>query len=332
MVPRLDAPRSGEPAVGLSFVVIAFNEEQNILACLDAILTLRELAAEEILVVDDGSTDDTPSLVDTYCRSHPTVRRITQANAGRGAARAAGVAATTGRLLAMVDADICLPEHWLIECLAAIEDHDVVGGTAVPDGDVAYLYRRFGLEALPAPSTTTITGNNGLYRREVFATVTFNPALRNGEDIDLNHQLAAKGWRSACIPGLLVVHREDKSFLASLHWLFESGVGASGQLARYRELRAPDVAFAGMCCTLAAAAVVARSGRCRVALALPPAYLGASATRHMVAKFALRHTPGYVARFAAATGADMALLGAYYAGRAAGLGRWYRAARGVTST
>ncbi len=73
----------------------------------------------------------------------------------------------------MVDADICLPHTWLATCLSSIEEYDVVGGTAVPDGDVTYLYNTFRLTAVGAPATTTVTGNIGLYRRRVFDHVMF---------------------------------------------------------------------------------------------------------------------------------------------------------------
>ena len=41
--------------------------------------------------------------------------------------------------------------------------------------------------------TTTVAGGNGLYRREVFASVRFDPALREGEDVALNHAIERHG-------------------------------------------------------------------------------------------------------------------------------------------
>ena len=174
-------------------------------------------------MVDDGSTDATADIVREIQVGNDSLHLIEQANRGRGAARTAGVKAAAGDLIAMVDADICLPRTWLARCLSGIKEYDVVGGTAVPDGDVTYLYNRFRLSPLGPPSTTTITGNNGLYRRCVFEHTMFDEQLREGEDIDMNHKLLARGCRLACLPGLQVEHREDKSLITSVAWLYESG-------------------------------------------------------------------------------------------------------------
>ena len=156
------------------------------------------------------------------------------ANRGRGHARRTGIAAARGGLVATVDADIILPADWLDRTRAALTGHDAVGGTAVPDGDVGYVYRRFRLAPRVVASTTTVTGNNGLYRRGVFDRVSFDEALREGEDSALNHAMASQGLSAAIVPGLLVQHREGKSFGSSLRWLFDTGQGATRQLLRYR--------------------------------------------------------------------------------------------------
>lgn len=307
----------------VSFVVIAYNEERGIGACLDAIAHLDGLGKHEVIVVDDGSTDGTAGLVRALARDRPTLALVSQANSGRGAARAAGVARAAGGLVAMVDGDICLPRDWLVRCRAELVSADAVGGTPVPDGDVSYLHRRFRLEPRVAPTTTTVTGSNGLYRAEVFATATFDPDLRDGEDIAFNHLLREQGWRTRCVPGLTVVHDEHKSFVASLRWLHQSGEGATRQLARYREIRQPDVAFGAFVLSLAAGAGLRRRDR-RLAFA-PLALLGAMATRHVAGKFSCRRDLSYLARFAAACGVDAVLLASYFAGRVTGLVRRRRA-------
>ena len=316
---------SGPPvARRVSFVVIAYNEEGGIVACLDAIAALDGLGDHEVVVVDDGSTDRTAALVGEVARRRPSVTLLSQDNAGRGAARAAGSARVSGDVVAMVDGDICLPRDWLTRCLAELGSADVVGGTPVPDGDVAYLHRRFHLDPLAAPASTTVTGSNGLYRAEVLETAHFDPSLRDGEDIAFNHLLRAQGRRTRSVPGLVVVHEEHKTFLESLRWLYQSGQGASRQLARYREIRPPDLAFGGWLVALAAAAAARIGTRDRRAAALPLAYIAAVSARHLTGKFVLRCEPSYLARFVAATGADALLLTSYFAGRTTGMLRWMR--------
>ena len=302
----------------ISFVVIAYNEELHIRDCLKSIVAQAGLETHEIIVVDDGSTDTTAELVRYMQHENKALRLIRQANCGRGAARAAGVNAARGNLIAMVDADIYLPSSWLATCLANIKEYDAVGGTAVPDGDVTFLYNKFRLLPIRAASTTTITGNNGLYRRRVFEKVEFDESLREGEDIDINHQLINSGCRIACIPDLHVEHREHKSFVKSVVWLFQSGRGATRQLFRYHQIRTPDLAFGGVIAVIAMS-WVARSRHPSVARLMIPTYLLITSERHVHGRFVASGPFLYRGRYVGAVIANSLLIASYFAGRAVGL-------------
>lgn len=80
------------------------------LRALDSIAA-QTFADFEVIIVDDGSTDDSAKIVDSF--SDPRFRMIHQANAGPGAARNAGVAQAQGELIAFLDAD----DEWLPDYL-----------------------------------------------------------------------------------------------------------------------------------------------------------------------------------------------------------------------
>ena len=304
----------------VSFIVIAYNEEANIARAIKAISVLGELGDHEIVVVDDGSRDKTTEIVKEITATNEAVRLIELGvNRGRGFARDKGVAEARGEYIATVDADIVLPADWLVRARLAIQDHDAVGGTAVPDGDVAYIYRRFRLAPRLVRSTTTVTGNNGLYRHEVFERVSFDPALREGEDVALNHAMKQHGLSAATVPGLLVRHQEDKSFPTSLRWLFDSGMGATRQLLTYGEVRQPDLAVGGFVAAAAAGLLAAVRGRRLVGVALPAGFVTAASVQHVRSRF---ETPAADwPRLVPAVVADSALLTAYFLGRLAGLSK-----------
>ena len=299
----------------LSFVVIAFNEEGHIGRCVDAIAAQKGLARVqwEVIVVDDGSVDCT---ADVAASRHPHVRVVRLGvNRGRGAARAAGVAASTGELVALVDADVVLPPDWLARCRAAIGGADAVGGIAVPDGDVSYVASRFGLTPKARPGATVVMGSNGLYRRRVFDAVAFDPGLRDGEDVALVHAMALAGLRGVCLPQVVVRHEEHKSYTDSLVWLYQSGRGATRQLLRYRRVRVPDVATA-MAVTVGAISVAGAAWGRWAVTGVAPAWLVGLAAVHLAYKFEARRPEA--ARWPAAVCAHAGLLGAYFAGRLTG--------------
>jgi hypothetical protein len=303
--------------LNLSFVIIAYNEAKNIGRTLGAITSLSGLGSYEVIVVNDGSRDGTAGVVRDRAAADPRIRLIDlPRNRGRGYARSIGIAAASGELIATVDADIILPVDWLVRAEAALSGHDAVGGTAVPDGDVAYVFQATRLDPRVVGHTTAVTGSNALYRRQVFDIVSFDPALREGEDVAINQATSGNGLSFGTVPGLLVEHIENKTFLESLCWLFTTGKGATRQLLTYRQVRVPDLAT-GAFWTAVAAGVAVAAAVSPLGLLIPVALLLATSAQHVRSRFAtpLRRWRPVIA----AVAIDSSLLFAYFAGRAAGL-------------
>ena len=95
----------------LSFVIPAYNEAEIIGTCLESIV--RELGGQEdgveVVVVDNASTDRTAAIA----RAYPRTVVVSELTKGITFARQAGLAASTGDLIANVDADTLLPPGWL---------------------------------------------------------------------------------------------------------------------------------------------------------------------------------------------------------------------------
>lgn len=302
----------------VSFVIIAYNEASNITHTVRAIAELEGLGDHEIIVVDDGSRDNTAQLVADVVERDPRVKLIAlKENRGRGHARSRGIAEARGELIAMVDADVILPLHWLASTRAALGDHDAVGGIAVPDGDVAYVYKRFGLTPRIVRGTATVAGSNGLYRRRVFDLANFDPALREGEDIALNHAMNRQGMSVITLPELIVRHEESKTFGASLKWLLDTGRGATRQLITYRHVRQPDLAAGAFVGAVTVSIYLTMRDRKVIGAAIPVGFVLAASIQHVRSRF---ETPrSQWLRIGSAVVADSALLTAYFVGRLVGL-------------
>lgn len=308
----------GRRSCEVSFVVIAYNEERNIARTLTAINGLQELGDYEIVVVNDGSVDRTAEIVAEIAEKNARVKLIDLSeNRGRGFARQRGVAATSGNLIATVDADILLPVDWFVHARTALAGHHAVGGTPVPDADVEYVYRRFGLTPRVVGATATVTGSNGLYRREVFDKATFDESLREGEDTALNHLMQRQGMSCLTVPGLVVHHKEDKDLGTSLRWLFTVGKGATRQLIRYRQIRKPDVAALAFATLLIGCAVAAVIGQWAAGAAIVAGFLLAVSIQHLRSRFLIPLSQWRLVVLALAV--DCIMLTSYLLGRLAGL-------------
>jgi dolichol-phosphate mannosyltransferase len=95
--------------VYLSLVIPCYNEEENVPTLLQRVeASLNQLGRPfEVLIIDDGSTDSTPKLLEDGMRRLPWLRMIRMArNGGQSAAFEAGFAAARGEIIATIDADL----------------------------------------------------------------------------------------------------------------------------------------------------------------------------------------------------------------------------------
>jgi dolichyl-phosphate beta-glucosyltransferase len=143
----MDSPPSlAGPPIQLSIVVPAYNEAARIERTLDRITAYVSARPEtwpswELVVADDGSSDQTAAIVERYVESHGNERiRLVrlQPNQGKGAALRAGVAATRGARVLLTDADLATPIEEL-DTLGRALDNGVkvaTGSRAVPTSNV----------------------------------------------------------------------------------------------------------------------------------------------------------------------------------------------------
>ena len=88
----------------ISVIVPVYNAEKYLDKCVQSILD-QSLDGIEIILVNDGSTDNSPALLDEYSKIHNNIIVIHQENSKQGAARNAGMDAASGKYIAFVDAD-----------------------------------------------------------------------------------------------------------------------------------------------------------------------------------------------------------------------------------
>lgn len=130
---------TGERTPAISVIVPVYNVVTFLPACLDSLLAQTH-DDFEILVVDDGSTDGSATLIASYAQKHPhIIRAFTKPNGGLGDARNFGMEQAGGEYLAFVDSDDLVAPTFLSSMLAAAEEHgaDLVLCGIVPFTDPA---------------------------------------------------------------------------------------------------------------------------------------------------------------------------------------------------
>jgi len=232
------------PMTVISFIVIAFNEEHRISKTLKSILNQVSKYDFEIIVINDGSTDETYKVAYTCLKKFGNYKIIDEKiNIGRGSARQLGASLAAGEYLAFIDSDIELPHNWLQNAMDAISNGaDAVSGIAVPDGDCVVIGRISRLEPRRRPGSAKLTGNNLLIRKKVLDAVPFRK-IPYGDDIRLAWDLERQGFTIERLDELAVHHSESKSYRNTLLWQFQQGKDATQLLFEYRKLRLPDLVW-----------------------------------------------------------------------------------------
>ena len=228
-------------AMLFSVVIPAYNYAAYLPRAIDSVL---DQAGDdfEIIVVDDGSTDETPAVGARYQQLHPErVRYRRQANGGPAKARNRGVDESRGEFLIFLDADDRLLPDALERFRPWTQENRwgmVCGGhqSRHPDGKVrrhvpavltddrlanftAYIRREFG-----------ISNGATLVSRQVFEVISYPENLRNSEDIPVFSQtLALFDCRSFPEP-VLEVFKHDDSLRYNIDLVMQAGTELTDSL------------------------------------------------------------------------------------------------------
>lgn len=199
------------PAPSVSFIIPVRNDAARLEHCLRSIVASRhEPSAIEIVVADNGSTDDSPTVARA---AGATVVLLPGVRLGELRNRAAGVA--RGDVLAFVDADHEIGPEWVTAALSVLSDGGAgaVGAPYRPPSPATWvqrLYDRLRRHPGSQENAEWLGSGNLAVRRAAFHRVGgFDTGLETCEDVDLCRKLRAAGYRLVADPRLHNVHYGD---------------------------------------------------------------------------------------------------------------------------
>lgn len=104
----------------ISIIVPVYNVEKYVRRCIDSILT-QSYKNFELILIDDGSTDMSGKICDTYLQQDERIKVIHQKNGGLSAARNAGIEVATGDYVTFIDSDDYIAQEYLLVLLNGIK-------------------------------------------------------------------------------------------------------------------------------------------------------------------------------------------------------------------
>lgn len=189
------------PKLRVSLVIPAFNEEQDLPACLQAIAS-QTAKPYEVIVVDNNSTDNTVAVA----RAFPFVKVISEPRQGPVFARDAGFNAACGEIIGRIDADTILSPEWIatVQDIFGDNDVDAVSGSLgfhdIPFKQffsrVDLFFRRFLARSLARHNELFLFGGNMAVRREFWQDMRSKICHKSEfhEDIDMAAHAAHSRW------------------------------------------------------------------------------------------------------------------------------------------
>ena len=108
----------------LSVIIPIYNAERYLPQCIDNLLATG-LEDMEIILVNDGSTDNSVSIIESYCCKYKNIRRIDQQNSGPSAARNNGLQSAKGHYIAFADADDYVEPNTFAKHISLLRENSV---------------------------------------------------------------------------------------------------------------------------------------------------------------------------------------------------------------
>jgi glycosyltransferase involved in cell wall biosynthesis len=181
----------------ISFCIPVYNCENTIIRCIESILALT-YPNKEIIIVNDGSTDGTLSILKKY----PLKLIDLEQNMGRGYARQTALEHATGKYVALLDADgFITNKNWAEKMLSDFTEDRIAGVFSLSkainsENSIARYWDYLTTTTLPPGQITHGAGTgNTLIKKSVLDEVGgFDKRLRNAEDSDLSENISKKGY------------------------------------------------------------------------------------------------------------------------------------------
>jgi len=196
-----------------SVIIPAYNARNTIEKCMLA-LTNQSIPKEnyEVIVIDDGSTDNTSDIVKRF-----PVRYIYQSNKGPATARNTGAKEAKGEIILFTDSD-CIPgKNWIEEMAKPFENPKVMAVKGAYKTEQKTLTARFAQIEFEerfnmlkkAESIDMVDTYSAGYRKSVFFSLRgFDPSFpaANNEDTELSYKMSRSGYKMVFNPDAIVYH------------------------------------------------------------------------------------------------------------------------------
>ncbi len=220
----------------LSVIIAIFNRKEELKELLES-FEKQIVTPFEILIIDDGSTEDLSPIIDMFTASLPLLY-FKKENSGPGLSRNYGATKATGDYLLFLDSDCLVPEEYISSIHIALGENkvDAFGGSDSARFDFNTIQKAISYSMTSILTTGGIRGkskavtkfqprsfNMGISKK-VFEFVGGFSDLRIGEDPDLSLRLWENGYTTAYFPSVTVFHKRRNTLKSFALQVYRFGI------------------------------------------------------------------------------------------------------------
>lgn len=240
-----------------SVIIVTYNRAELLKKCIDS-LSNQTVSPNEIIIVDNNSTDNTKEVVENY-KKKLNIKYVFESKKGIAYARNSGIRNSSYDLVVFIDDDCVAEKDWLelmIKCNILYEDIPVIGGDIPPVlannaySDVSYYFwktwihdftvrhlqtRRIkwltryfencDFDEKPVETLSLSTSNISFKRNVLGENLIFDVRMPPCEDEELNYRLHSLGYKKYFVPEIRVKHLYRTSLKSFLIQQFNFGRG-----------------------------------------------------------------------------------------------------------
>ncbi len=174
----------------------------------------------ELIIVDDGSTDNTKEVVNKYLQKHSSIEYVYQENRERSAARNKGISMASGAFICFLDSDDAFASNHLQEFYSLIEENNIepavyfsgmqLNGIEIP---VQYIETK---NPMNFPIYNVIGTQRACVAKEVLSRFKFNEKLNIGEDRELWYRIISEySYKYHSKPTVNIKNHDHRSVLGA---------------------------------------------------------------------------------------------------------------------
>lgn len=225
----------------ISAVVTVYNKQNTIAKTLESLLS-QLVEFKEIIVIDDGSVDNSAKIVKKFADKYKNIKYIFQINQGVAKSLNAGLKMTNTNLVVVLDGDVSLDKDWLPELMSYFGNEEIaaVSGltktmnpknlwAALAGYNVEYRQSKIKGESVDHLSTTNV-----IYRKSVLDKIgMFDPEFRYGQDNEVSYRIIAAGYRLILSKKTFCLHFWPESFMGFMKQRMHGALARAMLIKKY---------------------------------------------------------------------------------------------------